>query len=98
MSDERNKARGSYEQGDEPVDYRVAIYSWILCAPNSHRDIDVLGDHRDIDIYLHSMASAARGASVWGRCVLTPRDLWHVTLLACAVLLVAGVLLYGHYH
>jgi len=29
---------------------------------------------------------------------MTPRDLWHVTLIAIAVLLVAGVLLYGAYH
>ena len=26
------------------------------------------------------------------------RTMWHLTLLACAVLLTAGVLLYAHYH
>ena len=29
---------------------------------------------------------------------MTPRDLRHLALLACAALLVAGVLIYGAYH
>ena len=77
--------------------YRVAVYSWLSVA-DILRDNDILGDYRNIGVDLHSMASDARGTSVRGRAVLTPRNLWHVTLLACAILLTAGVLLYGYYH
>ena len=75
----------------------MVAYSWLYVV-NILRDNDILGDYRNIGVDLHSMASDAGGTSVRGRAVLTPRNLWHVTLLACAVLLVAGVLIFGHYH
>ena len=76
MSDGRKDARGSYKQGDEPVDYRMAVYAWLYVV-NILRDYDVLGNNINAVCFLHSVACISWCTTIWS--IMSKRDMWHVT-------------------